>query len=119
MITAICSVADDTYFTDREIAAGHHRRGIIGESWRPMAGSELDGVDFMSLPTMPGDAVFFDSFAPHRSDPNLTDAARRVLYVTYNKRCEGDRRARYYADKRKSFPPDIERDPDKDYKFRV
>ena len=102
-----------------EVAAGQHRRGIIGESWRPMEGEELDGVEFQLLPTAPGDAVFFDSFSPHRSEPNLTDAARRVLYVTYNALQDGDHRDRYYADKRKSFPPDIERDPDKDYKFRV
>ncbi len=102
-----------------EVAPRQHRRGVIGESWRPMAGDELDGVAFHSLPTEPGDTVFFDSFTPHRSNPNLTDAARRVLYVTYNRLSDGDHRARYYADKRKSFPPDIERDPDRDYEFRV
>jgi len=31
----------------------------------------------------------------------------------------GDHLAQYYADKRKSYPPDIERDPDKEYVFRV
>jgi ectoine hydroxylase-related dioxygenase (phytanoyl-CoA dioxygenase family) len=102
-----------------EVAAGHHRRGIIGESWRPMEDGELYGVDFISLPTEPGDAVFFYSFTPHRSAANLTGAARRVLYITYNRLGDGDHRAQYYADKRKSFPPDIERDPDKDYQFRV
>ena len=30
-----------------------------------------------------------------------------------------DDRLRYYADKRKSFPPDIERDPTRTYTFRV
>ena len=102
-----------------EVAAGQHRRGIIGDCWRPMAGDELDGVEFLPLPTEPGDAVFFDSFTPHSSRPNLTGDARRVLYVTYNKLRQGDHRAQYYADKRESFPPDIERDPEKDYRFRV
>ena len=119
-ITALISIDAATVENGcLELAAGHHRRGLIGESWRPMAGDGLDGVEFQSLPTEPGDAVFFGSFAPHRSAPNLTDAARRVLYITYNKACEGDHRTRYYADKRKSFPPDIERDPHKDYEFRV
>jgi hypothetical protein len=27
--------------------------------------------------------------------------------------------AQYYADKHKSFPPDIDRDPGKEYVFRV
>ena len=119
-ITALLSIDAATVENGcLELAAGQHRRGLIGESWRPMEGDELDGVEFHALPTEPGDAVFFLSFAPHRSAPNLTDTARRVLYITYNKASEGDHRARYYADKRKSYPPDIERDPRKDYQFRV
>jgi hypothetical protein len=42
-----------------------------------------------------------------------------VLYITYNKLSEGDCREAYYAAKRKNYPPDIERDPGKDYRFRV
>jgi ectoine hydroxylase-related dioxygenase (phytanoyl-CoA dioxygenase family) len=119
-ITALISVDAATPANGcLEVAAGQHRRGLIGESWRPMEGDELDGFEFHALPTEPGDAVFFDSFTPHCSQPNLTDTARRVLYITYNKAREGDHRARYYADKRKSYPPDIERDPHKDYQFRV
>jgi hypothetical protein len=49
----------------------------------------------------------------------MTDQKRRVLYVTYNRKADGDRRAQYYADKRASYPPDIERDPNKEYRFRV
>jgi len=71
------------------------------------------------VPTRAGDAVFFDSYTPHASGPNLTAERRRVLYVTYNRRSAGDHRERYYADKRKSFPPDIERDPTRTYTFRV
>ena len=44
---------------------------------------------------------------------------RRVLYVTYNRASEGDHRAAYFADKRKSYPPDIEREPGRTYVFRV
>ena len=49
----------------------------------------------------------------------MTDGKRRVLYVTYNAASAGDHREQYYADKRASFPPDIERDPKKEYVFRV
>lgn len=119
-ITAlVCVDAATTENGCLEVAAGHHRRGIVGESWTPMAGDDLDGVDFVSLPTEPGDTVFFDSYTPHQSAPNLTDASRRVLYVTYNKLSDGDHRAKYYADKRLSYPPDIEREPGREYVFRV
>src|SRR5439155_627781 len=39
--------------------------------------------------------------------------------INFNRRSAGDHRVRYYADKRKSFPPDIERDPNRTYTFRV
>jgi hypothetical protein len=31
------------------------------------------------------------------------------MYLTYNHPAEGDHRIQYYADKRKAFPPDNER----------
>ena len=102
-----------------ELAAGWHDRGLVGAEWTPLGEDEVAAMDFVSYPTAPGDAVFFDSYAPHRSGPNLTDAPRRVLYVTYNRASEGDHRARYFADKRESFPPDIERAPGETYVFRV
>jgi hypothetical protein len=63
--------------------------------------------------------VFFDSYVPHGSLANLSGLKRRVLYVTYNRLSEGDHRARYFAEKRAAFPPDIEREPGKNYVFRV
>ena len=79
----------------------------------------VSGVAFTPYPTAPGDVVFFDSYVPHQSGPNLSPEARRVLYVTYNRLSEGDHRARYYADKRKSYPPDCEREPGTQYVYRV
>jgi len=102
-----------------EVAAGHHTRGMFGDMWQPLADDQLVGVDFAPVLTEPGDAVFFDCFTPHRSAPNLSDAPRRVLYVTYNRAAAGDHRAQYYADKRANYPPDCERDTDKEYAYRV
>lgn len=102
-----------------EMAAAWHRQGLVGNEWTPLGEGATAGMEFVSYPTAPGDAMFFDSFTPHRSGPNLTDTARRVLYATYNRAAEGDHRVRYFADKRKNFPPDIERDPNKTYVFRV
>ena len=54
--------------------------------------------------------------ARHRT---RTRERRRVLYVTYNRASEGDHRARYYADKHANYPPDCEREPGKQYAYRV
>ena len=116
-ITALVSIDASTIENGcLEVASGYHDKGLIGESWKPL---EEDALDYVPILTEPGDAVFFDSFAPHRSKPNMTNEHRRVLYVTYNAATEGDHRRQYYDDKRLSYPPDIEREADKEYVFRV
>ncbi|MHA1537063.1 MAG: phytanoyl-CoA dioxygenase family protein [Alphaproteobacteria bacterium] len=102
-----------------EIAAGHHDRGLVHAEWEPLSDADIKGMKFVNCETKPGDAVFFDCYTPHGSRPNLSDKQRRVLYVTYNRASDGDHLQKYYADKRLSYPPDIERDPDKEYRYRV
>jgi len=63
----------------------------------------------------PGDVAFFDSYVPHRSFDNKSPHSRRVHYITYNPKTDGDYRLAYYEDKRRAFPPDIEREKGKDY----
>ena len=119
-ITAMVSVDPTTAENGcLELCAGQHRQGLLGEEWAPLSDDDMRRLDARPVPTSAGDAVFFDSYTPHASGPNLTAERRRVLYITYNRRSAGDHRARYYADKRKSFPPDIERDPTRTYTFRV
>ena len=102
-----------------ELAAGHHTRGLIGRKWKPLEGDELKGVTFTPAPMRPGDVAFFDCFVPHQSKPNLTKVQRRNLYLTYNRLKDGDWREKYFADKRKSYPPDNEREAGKEYVFKV
>jgi ectoine hydroxylase-related dioxygenase (phytanoyl-CoA dioxygenase family) len=102
-----------------EMIAGMHRQGVLGSMWAPLTDEDTHHARYVPVHCQPGDAVFFDSYAPHRSQPNRTDQARRVLYITYNKASQGDSRSKYYADKRRNYPPDIERDPDREYAFKV
>ena len=117
-ITMLVSIDDATRENGcLELAPGLHRQGLLDGHWKPL--EENGDIEYVSCPTNRGDGVFFDSFAPHRSCRNLTERARRILYVTYNRAADGDHRDRYYQDKRASYPPDIERDPNKEYVFRV
>ena len=102
-----------------ELGHWRHRRELIGDLWEPLNAEQLADVSFEPVPTEPGDVMFFDSYAPHRSSPNLTGASRRMLYVTYNRASEGDHRVQYYADKRESYPPDCEREDGKVYEYKV
>lgn len=101
-----------------ELCAGHHQEGLF-RSWEPLSDADMQGMAFTPCPTEPGDVVFFDCYAPHQSAPNMSDGVRRIYYATYNRRSAGDHMAQYYADKHKNFPPDIDRDPDREYVFRV
>ena len=81
------------------------------------------------LPAVQGDTLHIvgvgdnrigkDCYAPHASEPNRSKLSRRLYYVTYNRLSAGDNLDRYYADKHRSYPPDIEREPGKEYVFRV
>src|SRR5262249_16454053 len=116
-LTAMVSIDPSTVGNGcLEIAPGRHKEGLLGEEWRPL---EADGLALAPVQTDPGDVIFFDSFVPHASAPNRTAAPRRILYVTYSRASDGDHRARYFADKRRDFPPDIEREPARVYTFRV
>jgi hypothetical protein len=99
-----------------ELVAGRHKEGLIGKEWEPLDEAALDLVP---SPTEPGDVIFFDSYAPHASKPNFTDSPRRILYLTYNLAQHGDLRGTYFADKRASFPPDVERETGRSYVFLV
>ena len=91
---------------------------LIGEEWRPLDEQET-GLTMVKLPMKPGDAVFFDSFAPHSSQDNLSSSRRRALFFTYNGASHGDVRQNYHDDKRAACPPDVERAPGAEYQFRV
>lgn len=101
-----------------QMVAGNHKRGLF-RSWEPLTDEDMAGMDFVHCPTKPGDVVFFDCYAPHASDPNTSEETRRIYFATYNKLSDGDHMARYYADKHKSYPPDIDRLADKKYVYRV
>lgn len=102
-----------------EIARGSGREGLIGDEWRPLEGNALEDLAFEKFPTLPGDAVVFDSYVAHRSEPNRSSRSRRVLYLTYNAASQGDHYEKYFADKHASYPPDIEREAGREYRYRV
>ena len=55
----------------------------------------------------------------NRSGPNKTNKARRMMYLTYNAKKDGDLRKEYFKNKRISYPPNIERIEGKKYKYLI
>lgn len=101
-----------------QMVSGFQNEGLFRE-WEPLTDEDMANMDFVHCPTKPGDIVFFDCYTPHASEPNLTNTTRRLYFATYNKLSEGDHLEQYYADKFKTFPPDIDRIEGKEYIFRV
>jgi 2-aminoethylphosphonate dioxygenase len=119
-VTALISIDPATLDNGcLQISNSRRLSRLIGREWAPLTAEEMANFDLLAVPTRAGDVVFFDSYVPHASKPNLTAEQRRILYVTYNRASDGDHRSAYYADKRASFPPDIERRPGVEYRFRV
>ena len=66
-----------------------------------------------------GDAVIFTDYSPHRSSDNISNKKRRMLFLTFNAKKFGDFRKKYFIDKRKSYPPNAERQTGKVYVYHV
>ncbi|VFM99173.1 MAG: Phytanoyl-CoA dioxygenase (PhyH) [Candidatus Kentron sp. G] len=101
-----------------QVVAGRHKEGIFRE-WEPLTPEDMTGMEFVFCPTKPGDVIFFDSYAPHRSEPNRSSQQRRLLFATYNRLSDGNHEERYHRDKQRAFPQDCEREEEKAYTYRV
>ena len=84
-----------------------------------MADSVVKELAWTPLQVRAGDLVCFHSYLPHRSANNLTRGSRRAIFATYNRASEGDVRDAYFAEKRRVFPPDDEREPGRTYEAGV
>jgi ectoine hydroxylase-related dioxygenase (phytanoyl-CoA dioxygenase family) len=69
-----------------------------------------DALTWEAAELAPGDAVVLDGFAPHYSDANSSDLARRVLVASYTSADAGYDRATYYDRRAEAMHASTERD---------
>ena len=94
----------------------HLKRNIFSQNSDGSLQTDIEAkMNWIPVDAEVGDVIFFDSYVPHRSDINVSNFTRRNLYLTYNPISLGSFRDKYYEEKRKAFPPECERDPNKDY----
>ena len=85
-------------------APGRHREGFIALDEKGCVAPETAStMEWVAVPTDPGDILLFGSYIPHKSPTNRSDQPRRIIYLTYNASSQGDWREQYYADKRQAF----------------
>ena len=85
------------------VADGRPREVLAMDGLRGLTPEVVEAHDWHPVELAPGDLLWFDSYVPHRSDTNVTDMARRALYLTYNSASAGDFRTTYYEDKQATF----------------
>ncbi len=76
-------------------------------------------MNWTSINTFPGDIILFNDYTPHRSSNNLSNKRRRMIFLTFNKKSDGNHRKKHFKDKRKNFPPNYERKIGKKYIFHI
>ena len=85
-------------------APGRHLEGFIALDEKGCVAPETaSAMEWVAVPTDPGDILLFGSYIPHKSPANRSDQPRRIVYLTYNACSQGDWREQYYADKRQAF----------------
>ena len=85
-------------------ASGRHQEGFIALDEKGCVAPETAlTMEWVAVPTDPGDILLFGSYIPHKSPTNRSNQPRRIIYLTYNANSQGDWREQYYADKRQAF----------------
>ncbi|MDT8319515.1 MAG: phytanoyl-CoA dioxygenase family protein [Xanthomonadales bacterium] len=88
--------------------SGNYEKKLMTEEWQPLTHDDppyQPEDEYSLLEADPGDVVFFNSYVPHGSPANTSDRRRCNVYLTFNRKSEGDMRERYYADKWAVYPP--------------
>ena len=102
-----------------EVAKGQHFYGLMGNNKSAIDKNIVKKMKWQSIYTKPGDLIFFDSYTPHRSGKDSSKKPRVMIYLTYNAKKDGNLKKEYFTNKRKSFPPNIEREKGKKYKYLI
>ena len=98
---------------------GKDNTDLVSEKFKGVPKYVENAFKWYNALLKPGDTLFFTSFVPHRSFINKGSKPRRAFLGTWNKLSEGNKREEYYNDKEKSFPPDIKRNKNKEYGYKI
>ena len=102
-----------------EIAKNKDKNGLIGHAWKEMSKRIENKMSWVPVNTSPGDLIIFNDYTPHRSSNNFSNSRRRMLFLTFNYKKDGNHRKKHFKDKRQNFPPNLERKTSKKYIFHI
>jgi ectoine hydroxylase-related dioxygenase (phytanoyl-CoA dioxygenase family) len=96
-----------------------NKKKLLSKPWKEIDKKVEKKLAWETVEMKAGDVVIFNDYSPHRSSDNLSNKKRRMLFFTYNSKKYGDHRQRHFDDKRKNFPPNIERKKGAKYVYHV
>jgi ectoine hydroxylase-related dioxygenase (phytanoyl-CoA dioxygenase family) len=102
--------------------SGNYERRLMTEEWQPMTENDppySPEDEYVLLEADPGDVIFFDSYVPHGSPANTGDRSRRNIFLTFNRKSDGDMRSRYYREKWVDYAPNAPDDARPEESYRV
>ena len=99
--------------------SGNNHKTLRGKIFKKLKISQLKKPLFKKLFLNPGDVVFFNAYIPHKSGKNQSNLRRSQIYLTYNKKKDGNFRGIYFDKKRINYPPNNERDHGKNYVYKI
>ena len=99
--------------------SGRNHKKLINKKQKPLEIKELKKPKMKKIELKIKDVLFFNSFIPHRSKSNKSTKGRMQLYITFNKKKDGNFRKIYLKDKLKNFPPNNLRNHNKKYLYKV
>jgi ectoine hydroxylase-related dioxygenase (phytanoyl-CoA dioxygenase family) len=102
-VTVIVAIdAADASNGATEVFPGYHRQGCMTTrdgSYHQLPDDAVDQSAGVVLDLAPGDVAIFSGYTPHRSAPNHSSQARRLLYLSYNAFSDGgEQREQHYAE---------------------
>jgi ectoine hydroxylase-related dioxygenase (phytanoyl-CoA dioxygenase family) len=86
-----------------EVVSSMHQELLPTDEKGCVRSDIVEQLEWNSVPIWAGQALWFHSRTPHRSQANQSTQSRRALYPTYNALSEGDLREAYYEQKAREF----------------
>ena len=94
-------------------------RKIYSDCSSPLEMANFKKESFVPMIMSPGDVSVHDAYAVHHSEKQKSYKSRRIIFLTFNKKSDGDFRKEYYRDKIKSYPPNNMRIEGVTYEYKV
>jgi ectoine hydroxylase-related dioxygenase (phytanoyl-CoA dioxygenase family) len=99
--------------------SGNNHKKMIGKTFKTLKLDELKKPKFKYFELNIGDVIFFNNYIPHKSNFNKSKNSRIQIYLTYNKKKDGNFRKKYISEKITSYPPNNMRRKNIKYLYKI